>query len=366
MTTSRFKKPLLVFFITLSILCLVMAAVLLLLPAYTPPIQDAQGNVLAGSIASLERIKLGGVEQWILIRGQDVSKPVLLFLHGGPGAGAIGSFRHNAQALEEHFVVVVWDQRGAGKSYPSLEPNSAMNIAQFVSDTHELTEMLKQRFKQDKIFLVGHSWGSIIGLLAAQERPQSYYAYVGVGQIVNMVENERLSYDWTLQQATQAGDTEAIRKLQEIGAPPYADQWLDKTIAQRGLLGKYGGELYGSTEGSQGLLIPGLLQATEYTMLERINFTRGLMDSMQVLWPQVMAVDLEKQAPTLQVPVYLLMGKHDYAAPSVLAERYYALLSAPRKALIWFEDSAHFPYLEEADKFNRILIDTVLLETKEE
>ncbi|HEV7665876.1 MAG TPA: alpha/beta fold hydrolase, partial [Chloroflexota bacterium] len=130
--------------------------------AYTPPITDAGGNVLAGSIASMEQVRLGGVDQWVVIRGNNTANPVLLFLSGGPGGSELPMVRHNLAPLESHFTIVVWEQRGAGKSY-AAGPVENITAAQLESDAHELTLLLEQRFNQPKIYLLGSSWGTILG-----------------------------------------------------------------------------------------------------------------------------------------------------------------------------------------------------------
>jgi pimeloyl-ACP methyl ester carboxylesterase len=141
---------------------------------------------------------LGGQEQWILIRGMDIVKPIILFLHGGPGTANMSLLRKYTDELEQHFIVVTWDRRGGGKSYQAINPHSSMTIDRFVLDTGELTQLLCHRFNQNKIFLVGHSWGSLIGILSIQKYPDLYHAYIGIGQLANMQENEQISYDWTL------------------------------------------------------------------------------------------------------------------------------------------------------------------------
>jgi pimeloyl-ACP methyl ester carboxylesterase len=185
-----------------------LVAIACLIPGSTAPIADAQGRPVPGSIAVLEKVTLGGVEQSLLIRGRNVANPVLLYLHGGPGTSELGMVRaYNIPALERHLTVVVWDQRGAGKSFAALEPVSGMNVEQLISDAHELTVLLCQRFDQKKIYLVGHSWGSALGALTVARYPGLYHAYVGIGQAVNIREGERISYEWTLAQAEKAHDS---------------------------------------------------------------------------------------------------------------------------------------------------------------
>lgn len=332
----------------------------LLIPAYTKPILDRRGNPVPGSIASLEQITLGGVQQWILIRGVNTANPILLFLHGGPGTSEMGLVRNYNSALEKHFTVVLWDQRGAGKSYAALHPQSEMTIEQFIADTHELSSLLCERFQRQKIFLAGHSWGSALGVLTVQRYPELFIAYAGIGQVVHLEEGERISYDWTLKQAAKANDGRSIRRLREMGPPPYTGNWQSKTIAQRALLGRYGGEVYGNPRGGFFIILRSLLKTTEFTWADRVNFFRGIFASMRAIWRQLLPIDLREVAPELQVPVFFLEGRHDYEAPSVLAEQYYQVLKAPEKKIVWFENSAHFLNVEEASKFNEFLIEQFL------
>lgn len=339
---------------------LIIIVVLWLFPAYTSPFKDVNGQILKGSIAVLEKINLGKTEQWILIRGIDSTKPIILFLHGGPGTSSMGLYKKSASNLERHFVVVLWDQRGAGKSFASNKPNSDMNINQFVLDACELTAKLCNRFNQKKIFLVGHSWGSLIGILALQKHPELFHAYIGMGQIANMQKGELVSYDWTLEQAKKANDKDAIKTLFDIGKPPYTGDWQKKIMKQRRLMGKYGGEFYGSSKGAIPTVLKSLIFTTEYTLLDKINFFRGGLKSIKLLWSEIMKVNLEEQAIYLKVPIYFALGKHDYEVPFMLAEHYFKVLEAPSKELIWFENSAHLPNVEENEKFNDLLINHIL------
>jgi pimeloyl-ACP methyl ester carboxylesterase len=268
--------------------------------------------------------------------------------------------RHNTQPIEKHFTVVNWDQRGAGKSYGAASDRSRMHMDQFVSDIVELTEYLERRFNKKQITLVGHSWGSAIGLLAVSKRPDLFNGYVGIGQVSDMAESERISYDWTLEQAQAANDRASIARLKEIGPPPYTGAWRPKFMTQRKILGAYGGEYYGSARGAFGVVIKSLVFSTEYTLVDRINFFRGIFDSVDLLFPELLEVNLFDQVPQLDVPVWFMLGRHDYEVPSVLSERYFDALRCPAKALFWFEDSSHLPNTEERELFNRTLVECVL------
>jgi pimeloyl-ACP methyl ester carboxylesterase len=338
---------------------LLIVAVLVLLPGYTPKIKNTGSRAQTG-IAELKKVTIGNSEQWVLIRSENTGNPILLFVHGGPGTSQLTLMRNNTQPIEKYFTVVNWDQRGAGKSYDAIADKSRMNIGQFVSDIIELTQYLEKRFNKNKITLVGHSWGSAISVLAVSERPDLFNAYIGIGQVSNMAEGEKISYDWTLRQAKSANDKNRIKKLIEIGSPPYTGDWRTKFMTERRILGVFGGEYYGSKIGAFGVVIKNLLFSTEYTFLDRIRFFRGIFESVDLLFPELLKVNLFIQAPQLDVPVWFMLGRHDYEMPSVLSERYFNALKAPSKTLVWFENSSHLPNTEERELFNRILVDKIL------
>lgn len=320
----------------------------------TPPIAAPQ------AIASLEKVTLGGVEQWILVRGDDVHNPVLLFVHGGPGSPEMPLAHEFGPELEKRFVVVHWDQRGAGKSFHRGIPPDSMNVAQFISDAHELTGLLRSRFHADKIYLVGHSWGSLLGILTAHQYPEDYYAYVGIGQCVDMARNEAISYRFVLEEAQKRHKPLAVANLKRIGPPPYSG--IGELMVQRRYLGKFGGAVYHKPE--HGGMIEKGLKSPEYTPLDFLRYLGGEYFSISRMWDQVMTYDLIRQVPSLDVPVYFFEGRHDYNTPWELVQEYYDKLDAPRgKTLVWFEDSAHSPNLEEPERFAQMMVDRVLTET---
>jgi pimeloyl-ACP methyl ester carboxylesterase len=336
------------------------AVVRFVLPAGTPRIRRSGRTDPARSLATLEKVYIGGCDQWILERSEDIGNPIVLFLHGGPGTSQLTSNRRNTQELEKFFTVVNWDQRGAGKSYAAINDVDKMNIDQFVQDTRELTSYLLTKFNQDRLVLVGHSWGSAIGALTAAKYPELYYCYVGIGQVANMAEGEAASYQWTLDQAIAHNDRRAIKALVSIGPPPYEGDWQRKTITQRRYLGRFGGEVHGSRIGASGLILRSLLFSREYTFVDRVNFFRGILGSMRLLWPQLLNVDLFKSVPEMKIPVFFLEGRFDQEVPSELAEKYFDSINAPTKELVWFDQSAHMPNSEERDLLNAIMIEKVL------
>ena len=335
------------------------------LPAGTPRIKP--GRIRTGretaartSIAALEKVRIGDCDQWILERSQDVTNPVVLFLHGGPGTSQLTSNRRNTRDLEKYFTVVNWDQRGAGKSYRAIRDADRMNIDQFVADTRELTLYLLAKFGQERLILAGHSWGSVIAALTVSRYPELYHCYVGIGQVARMAEGEAASYRWTLEQARKHRNRRAVRALTKIGSPPYQGDWRRKTIVERRYLTRFGGEVHASRNGASGLVIRGLLWSREYTLADRVNYFRGILGSMRLLWPELLQVDLSESAPELKVPVFFMEGRYDREAPREIAERYFDSLTAPSKELIWFGSSAHLPNSEERDLFNTVMVTKVL------
>jgi pimeloyl-ACP methyl ester carboxylesterase len=313
------------------------------------------------SLAVLEQVPVNGTRQWILIRSESATNPVVLFVHGGPGTSWLTLMRKNTQPLEKYFTVVNWDQRRAGKSFAAGRSDPDMTIEAFVDDVIALSAELARRFDKNKILLVGHSWGSVIGAIAASKRPDLFSAYIGIGQMSRMAESELISYQWTLEQADRAKDRSSVAKLTDIGPPPYiGTTWRSKFLTERRILGKHGGEYYGSKNGAFGVVLRNLVFSREYTMLDRINFFRGVLQSVKLLYPELSRIDLFVQVPEVKIPVYFCLGRHDYEVPSVLSAKYFETLKAPRKQLVWFERSAHLPNIEEKDKFNEFMIKTVL------
>lgn len=320
----------------------------------TAPITDAQGRPVPNSIASLEPVTLNRTKQWILIRGYDQTKPVLLFVHGGPGSPEMPLMTNN-DALEKRFVVVNWDQRGAGKSYDPAVFNASFTLGTFVEDAAALSRLLARRFHQPNIYLMGHSWGTLLGVQTVQKYPELFRAYLGIGQVANQLQGEQLSYDWVLQQANEHRNQPQIDLLTRYGRPPYASSqtWLDYLLPQRNMVTQYGGAMH--TGSLNKLLLGKLLLSKEYTLRDKINYLIGALASLERLWPVVVRTDLNQTAPRLNVPVYIFQGVHDYQTPYAVAKAYFDRLQAPRKQFFTFEQSAHGPNLEEPALFMKRL-----------
>lgn len=291
------------------------------------------------SIASLERIRIGGVNQCILVRGDDSSRPVLLFLHGGPGMPAMYLAHAFQRDLEKDFVVVHWDRRAAGRSYRE-DISGTLNTEQLVADTIELTNVLRSRFHKDRIFLVGHSWGTYLGMLVIARHPELYRAYVGIGQLARLSPIAEIQDEYIRQSARRVGDQDAIRELEQKGAG-----------VRETLLFKFGGEIHNAKSFTP-LLITGLA-APEYSLRDAFNIPKGVsLYSKHFVYNSIPG-ELMDVVTHVEIPIYFFSGRYDYTDPFALTEDYFSKISAPEKRLVWFEESAHFPFYEEPAPFAR-------------
>lgn len=328
----------------------------------TPNLKNPEGKEYPNSVSFLEEIELGNSKQWILARGTNKDNPVLLLVHGGPGNSLIPLVRYYNSELEERFIFVNWDQRGAGKSYGSIEPHSSVTMPQLLSDLYELVNILRKRFNKEKIYIMGHSFGSALAITTAHEYPELFYAYIGCGQFTNMVENEKQSYRYALKKAIQEQNKDALNDLMEIKEPPYfGADFLEKYNLHQEWLLKLGGSLYGET--SYRKFYRFYFFSSEYTKMDALNWFKGKSESIKLLYENIMSINLSDEIDTFDIPIYFLQGKHDYQTPSSLVEEYFHQIQATQKELIWFEKSAHFPIFEESEKFNSVLIYKILAET---
>ncbi len=335
-------------------------------PAQTPPILDETGQPVPGSIAELTAVSLGGQEQTIMIRAHGADLPVLLYLSGGPGQSDLPYSRVLFEDLTQDFVVVGWDQRGTGKSYPALFPTEAVTLEQAVADTIELTNYLRERFDEEKIYLMGESWGTTLGVLAVQQRPDLYHAWIGSGQMVSQRETDRLLYSDVLALAERTGNTALTGQMLAFGEPPYADTPYPNAV----VMGYYEqlGQPYTPPQeyinrGTAANLGPWGILGSEYTLVEKVNAFRGLIDMFTLMYPQLQEIDFRRDVPRLEVPVYLLDGAAELAARRDLALAWYAQLEAPNKQLYTFDNAGHSVAFEQFSTLHPILTETVLPQT---
>lgn len=328
----------------------------------TSSIKKAKGKI-SHAIAEMEYLTINNWRQFLLIRGADtVTNPVILFLHGGPGASGTALMRKYNHTLETDFTVVYWDQRGAGKSYNKKIDPSTLTVKQLIDDANKLTDYLRKRFKQKKIFLIGHSWGSRLGMYLVKAYPEKFNAYIGVGQEISSYEGELQSYQFTLNRAKSTNNTKAINDLLEMGLPKndnYTSMY--KTgfwglVKQKEWLLKLGGERYKKKSYSDWIFQ--MLWSDEYSIVDLINWSRAsaFTAGQMMKDPDFNQFDLRRDIPSVKVPVYFISGLYDYNCPWPLVKEYYQKLSSTKKDFFLFEKSGHSPLFEESTKFNSMVM----------
>ncbi|MGB7588988.1 MAG: alpha/beta hydrolase [Solirubrobacterales bacterium] len=322
-------------------------------PGKTPAFRGPDGQVVPGSIAEIAYHRLGGLEQWVMIRGEAIANPPLILLHGGPGFSETGFFRHFNAPLEKSFTVVYWDQRGAGKSFDRDIPRSSMTVEQFISDLDELVGVVCNRLGKTKVAILGHSWGSALGVLYATRFPEKVAAYVGSGQIGDWAAGESATYAWALAEAERRGKHRAVKKLRAIGPPPHSAKDL---FTQRTWLSRLEGRMGARAMWDLGRVVLG---GTESSIFDLPGSLRGFRFSIGSMWPEVTRLNLIELAPSLQMPVFFLLGRQDHWVPAEISGAYVDALTAPSKDLIWFEQSGHEPFVDEPHKFNAAMAELV-------
>ena len=314
---------------------------------------ESRRIVSPDGIETLNAVPINGTMQWLSVRGRDRRNPILLVLHGGPGSPTMPEDYTFQSPWEDFFTVVEWDQRGAGKTYAANDPNTVaptMTLEQMTSDAEELVRYLLKTYGKKKIILMGHSWGSVIGVKLSQAHPDWFYAYVGVGQIVNMRKSEKIGYDFVLAQAKEHHNQEAVKQLQALA--PYPGDVGQLTIArgeaQRKWLIYYGGLTYGRTDYKYNANAWEL--SPDYTDRDLDQMDAGSLLSLQRLLPPMEKVDFDS-VTTFRCPVFLFTGRHDYTTSHDLAAEWFKKLDAPKKEFVWFKNSAHMVMQEEPGRF---------------
>lgn len=299
-------------------------------------------------------ITLGGLEQWVTIRGRDLQNPILLFLHGGPGM-AMSPFLHRAfPHWEEHFTVVNWDQRGAGRTFGrhGKKGTGPLTLGRMVVDGIELTEELKRRFPGVPILLCGWSWGSILGIEMLRARPDLFAAYVGTGQVVDMTRGESLSYFGTIDRLRAKGDERGAARLEAIAPPPYPN--IKSLNRQRWLLLS---TMPKAERRAFLSVIPSLLVGPDARMRDLRDYFKGLEFSLESLWGQIADWRLTDGGAEFETPLVFIEGDLDLQVPAALVTEVFAKLRAPAKELVIVEGAAHAALLTHPDRFRRELVE---------
>lgn len=314
-------------------------------------VQDL-GRILAPTgIQETYKTKIGGIDQWLSVRGQDRANPVILFVHGGPASPLMPTMWQFQRPIEEYFTVVNWDQRGAGKTFgetPQESISETIHIPHYVNDAIEVAEHIRAKYGPRKIILMGHSWGTIVAMGAALKRPDLFHAYVGIGQNVNTRENERISFEYGMAQAKAHQNVEAIKEMESI-APYPGNQPVtrERIIIARKWPQYYGGLTAYRAESPYFYNAP--LLSPEYEYKDRVAVNEGNIFTLGRILPEFLAVDFTgvREFP---IPVVMFMGRHDYTTPSEPTAKWLEAVKAPYKQAVWFERSSHMIPWEEPGK----------------
>jgi pimeloyl-ACP methyl ester carboxylesterase len=347
-----------------SVLLLVLLGFVGLVFAWSPgrvaPLVDAAGQPIAGSLSERVFVKINGVQQGMLIQSVNPSNPVLLFLHGGPGMPQFFLNGTHPTGLEQDFTVVWWEQRGAGISFSSDIPPESMTINQMIEDTIAVADYLRKRFGRDRIVLLGHSWGSFLGIQVAARAPDRFSAFIGMGQVVHQLRSEVEAHDHLLEAWHARGDLAMVRKLEAAPVSMtygVSDAWM--RLRDEALHGLGVGTTRDMDSVITGVFLP-IWRSRAYTVGEKIAVWRGMAWSRSFLWNEFLRTDLATRVTRLEIPVYFFIGEHDYTTSFALARAYFGLIKAPVKGYYTFHDSAHSPLFEEPQRARLILQQDVL------
>jgi pimeloyl-ACP methyl ester carboxylesterase len=308
------------------------------------------------AIDSLEAVQAGGATQWIRLRGADASSPVLLLIQQGPGLPMINEARRFERllGLEQAFTVIYWDQRGCGRSLRRSKDRAGVSLEQMAADTVSLLGFLRDRFG-GKTYVAGFSFGATLGAYAAAQRPDLVATLVATGMDIDGTAASNSAYDFALAAARQHGSRRATRRLEAIGPPPHLTSRQFSTRVRWAT--NFGGVTTGETYATLARgLIASLVRSPDYSAADILRTVRGIAATQAALLPELAAMDLAATVPRLDVPVVMAQGRHDQVAPGEAAQRYASSLQAPSKQLVWFENSAHTPHLEEPAKFRDLLL----------
>lgn len=334
-------------------------------PGRVKPFLNADGKPLEGSVSEKIWVDINGAEQGMFIRGKSEDNPVLLFLHGGPGMPEY--FLADAQdtGLEDEFTVCYWEQRGSGLSHLDGMDASAITAEQLVDDTIEVTRYLMERFGQQKIVLMAHSWGTFIGIQAAALAPELYTAYIGVGQVADTSESERLAYAYMLEQYEASGNDRMVKQLKAYDVPARTDAgiipYFKSMLRDNAMHGLGIGTARDMDSVVTGIFLP-VMKCPAYTLGEKVNIWRAkaFLRNETGLLKQLFSTRTADIVPQLRIPAYFVSGAYDLTVNRDLSKEYFTQLKAPVKAFYTFEDSAHSPMFEEPERFLQVMTQDVL------
>ncbi|PTX11417.1 pimeloyl-ACP methyl ester carboxylesterase [Pontibacter mucosus] len=323
-------------------------------------IRELQTIVTPNGLQESYQVEVGGVQHAVYVRGKDKENPIILFVHGGPASPLSPVMWTFQGPMEEYFTFVNYDQRASGRTYTlndTAQLGKTLFIDQYVTDAIALAEHVREKYGKRKLILMGHSWGTIISMKAALQRPDLFYAYVGIGQVINTVKNEEISFAYALRVASEEKNEEALKELTSI-APYPGDKPLtrERIVLARKWPQYYGGLSAYRTDSRQFFAAP--LLSPEYTRQEVSAINQGSLFTLEKVLPEFLEVNFDG-IKSFPIPVFMFMGRHDYTTPSEPTAQWLAQVKAPKKQAIWFEHAAHLIPLEEPGKMLVSLLEHV-------
>ncbi|MDR2939239.1 MAG: alpha/beta hydrolase [Clostridiales bacterium] len=325
----------------------------------------ANHKIKAPGIDQMEMVGIGGIQQSLYFRGQNIENPVILFIHGGPGNSMIQYLHLYQYDWENDFTIVNWDQRNVGKTYTANSPEAVLktiDVERVLKDAHEVTEYVKQKLNKDKIIIMGHSWGSVLGAMAVQSFPDDYSAYIGVAQVINMADGERVGYEKVLEAAKASGNEKDIKALESIQPYPltkYDSNSINGLITVRTYQSKYGLSINVGFRDIINILATPYYSFNElkhsgiFNQLKMIRYQGGLLQFL------IEEADIKDYGVDYKVPVYYIMGGNDYISPYIVAKEFFDGISAPDKQIYSVPGVGHMPFFENKEEFRRILLEEI-------
>lgn len=358
------RKKYMFIILAIFVFCIFISLLMIYSPGKLEPYLDKKGKPLFGSISEKVFVNIGGVKQGMFIKGKNINNPVLLFVHGGPSFPEYFLFDKYPSGLEDYFTICYWEQRGGGLSYNSDIPLESMTFEQLTSDAIEVTNYLRKRFDKENIYIMAHSGGTPFAIHAVQQAPELYEAYIGIAQITNQAESEKLAYKYMMDEYNNQGNKKAIEKLSEypiIDSDTYILSFHKSLIRDQ-----YMHELgIGTMRNMRNVFKDVFIQVWKckaYTIKEKINIWESKFSFMKKtkLKDQLLKTDISKKILKLNIPVYFFSGKYDLTVNHDLSKSYLEKLEAPVKGFYTFNESAHSPIFEEPQKVKEIMINDVL------
>lgn len=356
------RRVIMIVLIVIAAVILIPLIVLLILsPGKTRKLRDENGKVVKGSISEKRFVMINGIQMGMFIESADLSNPVLLFIHGGPGMPEHFMTEDYETGLWKNFTVVWLDQRGAGLSTGKEIDYSKVTTQVLIDDIIAATNYLKEEFHQEKIYLMAHSWGTYLGILAAKQAPQLYHAYIGVAQMVDQMESEQIAYEYMIDYYKKNDNSGMAKRLKNAGFGSDAYWKLrDSAMHKAGV---------GTTHAMKSVpkeIFFASLDNPEYTFGEKIRLWYGKIKSSSIpAGDEMNQTDFRETLTSLEIPVYFFSGIYDYTVNYQMVREYERILTAPKKGYYLFVNSAHSPIFEEPDRVNEIMVNDVLQKKNE-